>query len=403
MKDINEIVSALLDGTLQESETIEVKLTLPHDLPNIAKTIVGIANSGGGYLILGAIEQPRDGGMIVGLDNAAAIQRRLTQILSEYTIGVQGTPYLYTIDSKRVVVFRIEKAESVAYYSRRQTSPVRLIAYTRSAIGSRIKEVAEEKKYYAIVYKYMTLEAFMISLYAKTWRFFEPNKWNDKYEQRFYCAKYTIDGAEHATPQLFATCVTREKNSEAAWKVYSHGQGLGAHCVQLELNIDKLRTELISNGLRIAEKPVEYKDEKYILNLHNQEKSDDYTKYFTSFSFEKFLKLLTLKRDAYSYEREVRLFAIPKIKAPRSTGSTSLYKDLAIDWSKVIRKVRIDKDCTDAELISVQQACFSAGINPVIHDYTFIGNIPKPSDSVDIDFERFDIDAMPGSSRITIK
>ena len=28
MKDINEIVSALLDGTLQESETIELKRTL---------------------------------------------------------------------------------------------------------------------------------------------------------------------------------------------------------------------------------------------------------------------------------------------------------------------------------------------------------------------------------------
>lgn len=52
---------------------------------------------------------------------------------------------------------------------------------------------------------------------------------------------------------------------------------------------------------------------------------------------------------------------------------------------------------------SIQQACFSAGINPVIHDYTFINNISKPSDNVDIDFERFDIDAMPGSSRITMK
>lgn len=52
---------------------------------------------------------------------------------------------------------------------------------------------------------------------------------------------------------------------------------------------------------------------------------------------------------------------------------------------------------------SVQQACFSAGINPVIHDYTFISNISKPSDCVDIDFERFDIDAMPENSRITIK
>lgn len=52
MKDINAIVSSLLDGTLQESETIELKRTLPHNLPNIAKIIVGIANSGGGYLIL---------------------------------------------------------------------------------------------------------------------------------------------------------------------------------------------------------------------------------------------------------------------------------------------------------------------------------------------------------------
>lgn len=403
MKDINQIVSALLDGTLQESETIELKLTLPHDLPNIAKTIVGIANSGGGYLILGAIEQPRDGGMIVGVDNAAAIQRRLTQILSEYTIGVKGTPYLYTIDSKRVVVFRIEKAEPVAYYSRRQTSPARLIAYTRSTIGSKIKEVAEEKKYYTTVYKYMTIEAFLISLYTKTWRFFEPSKWNDKYEQRFYCANYQIDGAKNATPQLFATCVTREKNSEAAWKVYSHGQGLGSHCVQLELDIDKLRSELRNSGLTIAEKPVEYKDEKYILDLHIEEKSKDYTKYFTSFSVEKFLKLLTLKREAYNYEQEVRLFAIPKDYTERSMGNNSRYKDLAIDWSKVIRKVRIDKTCTDAELISIQQACFSVGINPVVNGYNFIGGILKPANCVDIEFERFDIDAMPGSSRITIK
>ena len=52
MKDINAIVSSLLDGTLQESETIELKRTLPHNLPNIAKTIVGIANSGGGNLVL---------------------------------------------------------------------------------------------------------------------------------------------------------------------------------------------------------------------------------------------------------------------------------------------------------------------------------------------------------------
>lgn len=403
MLNIDEIISALRDGTLQESETIEFKRTLPKDFSIVAKIIVGIANSGGGYLILGATDQVKNGEKIIGIDNPEVIQNILSLIITEYTIGVQGKPYLITVGTNNIVVFEIKKTEIKAYYSRRKTSPERLVAYTRSHEGSMIKEIADEKKSYAIVYKYMTLEAFVISLYAKTWRFFEPNKWNDKYEQRFYCANYKIFGAENATPQLFATCVTREKNSEAAWKVYSHGQGLDAHCVQLELNIDKLRTELKNNGLRIEDLPVEYKNEKYIRNLHNKKESDDYTKYFASFSFEKFLRLLTLKREAYSYEREVRLFAIPKDNAPRSTRSTCKSKDLAIDWSKVIRKVRIDKDCTDAELISVQQACFSAGINPVIHDYTFIGNIPKPPDSIDIDFERFDIDAMPGSSRITIK
>lgn len=39
MKDINEIVSALIGGTLKESENIELKRTLPRDLPKIAKTL----------------------------------------------------------------------------------------------------------------------------------------------------------------------------------------------------------------------------------------------------------------------------------------------------------------------------------------------------------------------------
>ena len=400
MKDINEILSGLANGSLQESETIEFKRALPPDLPKIAKTIVGIANSGGGYLIFGVVEQSKKGGIVVGISNTDEAQNTLTRLIADYTIGVRGIPYTYTVDTKNIIVFQIEKTELEAYYSRRATSPSRLTAYYRNATHiSGIEAV--ERKYYTKVYKYMTIEAFLISLYAKTWRFFEPNKWNDKFEQRFYCADYRIPGAEHATPRLFATCVTREKNSEAAWKVYSHGQGLSSHCVQLEIDIDKLRTELRNNNFTIAEMPVTYEEEYYILELHNKDKSKDYAAYFSSFSLEKFLKLLTLKRNAYSYEKELRLFAIPRGNAPRSTGNDSSSKDLEIDWSKVIRRVRIDKACTEAELISIQQACYSAGINPII-DRPLICNIPKPANCIDIEFELYDIDAMPGKSRITI-
>lgn len=205
MKNIDEIISALYDGILQESETIEFKRTLPKDFPQMAKIIVGIANSGGGYLILGVTDQVKNGKMIIGIDNPEEILKILSRIITEYTIGVQGKPYLITVETKNIVVLEIKKTEIKAYYSRRKTSPERLIAYTRiSHDGLKIKEIAREKKNYAIVYKYMTLEAFMISLYAKTWRFFEPNKWNDKYEQRFYCAKYTIDGADDTNREVAA-------------------------------------------------------------------------------------------------------------------------------------------------------------------------------------------------------
>lgn len=39
MKNIDEIISALHDGTLQESETIEFKRSLPKDFPLIERLL----------------------------------------------------------------------------------------------------------------------------------------------------------------------------------------------------------------------------------------------------------------------------------------------------------------------------------------------------------------------------
>ena len=69
---------------------------------------------------------------------------------------------------------------------------------------------------------------------------------------------------------------------------------------------------------------------------------------------------------------------------------------------KIIIKVRVDKKCSDAELVSLQRACFTVGINPVIKNYNFIGTAPVLSNLKDVEFEKFDIDEMPGSSSITI-
>lgn len=200
---------------------------------------------------------------------------------------------------------------------------------------------------------------------------------------------------------MFATCVTRERNSEAAWKVYSHGQGLGAHCLQLEIDIVELRKQLRATGYQFEEKPIEYIPENIILDLHKKRKPY-YKNYFTSFTLNSYLRLLSLKRDAYTYEKELRLFIIPHNGMRRNKGKKAQFMDINIDWKNIITRVRVDKKCSDAELVSIQRACFTIGINPVIKNYNFIGTVPIPSGLKDVEFEKFDIDEMPGTSSITI-
>jgi hypothetical protein len=111
---------------------------------------------------------------------------------------------------------------------------------------------------------------------------------------------------------------------------------------------------------------------------------------------------LSLKREAYTYENELRLFVIPHNGKRRNKGKKAEALDIKIDWRKIITKVRVDKKCSDAELVSLQRACFTVGINPVIKNYNFIGTAPVLSNLKDVEFEKFDIDEMPGSSSITI-
>lgn len=151
-----------------------------------------------------------------------------------------------------------------------------------------------------------------------------------------------------------------------------------------------------------------YVNEGYIKNLHKTDNCN-YHLYFQPFSRRNFISLLSLKRKAYEYEKEVRFFLIPKDpQGERSHGKQkSNYQYIPIEWAKLIKSARIDKHCSQAELKSLQQACFAAGINPKLSCGALMGG-GKPHDitpsiSVDIRFDLFCIDDMQGSSRLKIK
>lgn len=398
LKNIRPCPNAYVDGVLEDGRLVEFKASIPRNLDNLARQVVAIANTAGGYIIFGI----DDTQSIVGI--GGDYNRHISNLELSFKRLLPGTHPRIThevVNKRDIIIIEIEKASSTAYFSRVETTPARQIAYRYTQITQDEISITKSEMRYTKVFKYMTLEAFLTSLYCKTWRFFEPSKWNDKFEQRFYCADYVFAAAKGNTPQLFATCVTKTKNSAAAWKMYSNGQGLGNHCLQLELDVVELRKQLNASGFHFEEKLIDYKPENVILDLHKKE-GKYYKEYFSSFTLDSFLNLLSLKRDAYSYEQEIRLFVIPSNGGKRNTSKHAQHQDLTIEWCNVISKVRIDKRCSDAELATIQRACFSVGINPIIKNYSFIGNNMPQIGLKDVEFERFDIDDMPGGSTLNI-
>lgn len=400
-EDLAQIKIHLENGSLKEGTTVEFKTVLPRDSAGLAKVFTSMANTDGGFVIIGITE--RNGLSIVkGISDRdkREIADRINWISHHFSSGIELNCYFDSIGGKEYAVIEVPRSKQTVYYSRKDTTPERIIEYTRSDLA--ISAIA--KANYTRLFKYMTLDALILSLSSKSWRFWEPTKWEDQFERRFYCAKYCPPHQSHSAPKLYATCVTREAYSKAAWKVYSNGAGLKTHCAQLELDVKSLREQLRKTDFQYYERSVKYMLESEILNLHKQS-SPSYKLYFNPFTKNHFLDLLSIKRKAFSYENEVRLFAVPQDFSERSIRAKCESKDFKINWKDIIKSIRIDSKCSLAELQSLQYGLLYNGIRP-----SFIGKTKVPP-VIDCPFltdttiivEEYDIDAMPGSRRIRIK
>lgn len=399
---VQQIIQQLgsTSSKLQKNDSIELKVKLPNP-EAMAKLLVAMANNDcGGFIILGVSND----GSVVGLNKEEQdrLPTFILHIVNELTLGIKYAIHGSSVNDREISIIEVLNSGAVAYYSRRLTTPQRIIRYRRS--NSNV--VTAEKLSYSKLFKYMPLDTFILSLNNKSLRFVEPIIWCDQYEQKFYRANYHFPNAEQSAPKVYATCFTRKQNSNAAWKVYSHGTGIGMYCVQLELDVAKLREQLLLSMFKIFEKRVKYETEFVICNIHKPQFSL-YKQYFSPFNFEHFLDLLSLKRDAYDFEDEIRIFAKPEPSEKRNTkGENGEYHDFSISWSEVISKIRVDKKCSLAELHSLQISLLMSGLNPNLKGK---GSdcLPKIDKSIfsivkDIDVELFDIDYMPGNRHINI-
>lgn len=241
--------------------------------------------------------------------------------------------------------------------------------------------------YKKIIFKYIDRRKFVeyVKLQKQGFSlcFQQPSKWTDPYESRFYDADYSLltssafDIKEHR--KLYACCFAADKDSEPSWKMYVDEDNDDDRkvCVQLRINFKALLDYLnyyidcdLKGEYVLVVGRVTYKDKVYINKLHRPDNEGKLNStYFDKFNFSKYLRLLLLKRNAYKYEDEIRMFLIPQDGATITDNlvipvPTACPKDVPKNkaWENIVDKIILDPKSEAVELTDYYKKLPNLGI-----------------------------------------
>ena len=161
-----------------------------------------------------------------------------------------------------------------------------------------IDKFCQEHKY---IYRYLPFERFLEVLHKKQLAFISPTKWNDPFDNFLFKRKIENPGSSFLN-KLFVGCFTLNPHSQAYWKTYAPD----GYSVRLQFETRKLFDLISKLKDRAWYGELNYKRESEIVEIfQNTEGLKD--------SLEEkevndiFLKVFTLKRKPFEYEKEVRI------------------------------------------------------------------------------------------------
>lgn len=382
----------------KNSKTLELKKSYS---VRIVTDVAAFLNTEGGTIIVGI-----DNNSFIGVEKDEVIIKKATTDIEK---AISPDPLSYVTikpfsigEDKHIIIIDVEKSNNLhyianndtkRYYFRRSSdnvgydekealiktyknhginsiAVVNIEGYTHHKIGNYAKGT--------YFYKYMSLETALLCIRNKTIRFAEPSSWQDKYESRFYNATIKSNQQSPVNPPLAACCFTYSRDNEAAWKIYAYDKkGLDSRCVEFKIDRDELRKQMhealntdpkLKGKYKLYEGVVLYKDEQFINNLHmekitrngNDEINVAHKAYFDSFSLNSYLSLMLLKRNAFLHEQEVRFFLVPIDDNLYNKGALDPI-DIPLNWSKILKEVRIDGNCTQFEKDLFKDELFTKG------------------------------------------
>lgn len=296
---------------------------------------------------------------------------------------------IYDLDNVREEVKSLEK---ILFQINEEEE--RLRNRTKSVLKERSKNYyfLGEKIEKSVLYRYMSLNTAYICLKNNSLWFVEPETWVDKFEGLYYSADYSAVDLNNSVPKTYyACCMTVDKACQASWMVYAYNQtGKNSKCVQFVIDRKAFQKQLeqfaSKYGMTVYEGVVDYShSENTILGIR-----DSYNRwhnvFFKEFNLDKLLSLMLIKRDAYKFESEVRFFLVPQGDNSYPKIPNRKCVPLVLDWSKIIKKIYIDSNCSDEE-----KKEFKAFF------YEYLAKSYKGRKVPNVDIVDFDVNSVPKS------
>ena len=160
--------------------------------------------------------------------------------------------------------------------------------------------------------KYLPLSWVKEQINRKYIPFVSPNMWDDGFEKRYYKpGGYVCKIANFTIPSIYCLCLTSRQslNEDAMWRMYAKEK---EQMVRAYYNIKDL-LDILDNVSRQCKFKVYIGEVIYADKSAIKALTPSKNKIFfpSNFRLENYLSLMLVKRNAFSYENEVRFFVVP--------------------------------------------------------------------------------------------
>ncbi len=171
--------------------------------------------------------------------------------------------------------------------------------------------VSETDVFSKDLYRYIPISRLEEMLNKMELVFVYPSLWDDPFEILYLKTDYSDFG--YKQNKVYCLCGRNSKdNEDALWKVYAKGdEPLVRVKFDVKTLFSKIRDFAKENGCKVYCAKICY---NLSANQIKQiQKITDLTKiYLQGFDEKKYISLLSLKREAFAYEKEWRLFIVPQ-------------------------------------------------------------------------------------------